>query len=98
MDIGAPIGTPPTLPSDVKLAELTLNRGRWHQPRVAVIIVHFDYADFLEDAIVSVIDQSYRNVECVVVDDGSSPAHRRRAEEITNNFKQFGIRYLQLVD
>lgn len=73
-----------------------MDRSRWHKPRVAVVIAHFDYSDRLEDAIVSVVDQSYDKIECVVVDDASSPAHRSQAEAITKKYRKYGIRYLAL--
>ena len=42
------------------------------QPLISVIIPCFNHAHFLPDAIKSVLNQSYKNTEIIVVDDGSS--------------------------
>jgi hypothetical protein len=40
-------------------------------PLVSVIIVNFNYARYLGDAVASVFHQSYPNIECIVVENGS---------------------------
>jgi glycosyltransferase involved in cell wall biosynthesis len=41
-------------------------------PRISVIITNYNYEAFLPAAIESVLGQTYPNVECIVVDDGST--------------------------
>lgn len=40
--------------------------------RVSVIVINYNYARFLRQAIESCLDQTYENIETIVVDDGST--------------------------
>ena len=42
-----------------------------NQPKVSIIITNYNYWQYLEDAIKSAKDQTYENIEIIVVDDGS---------------------------
>lgn len=53
---------------------------KFRTPHVTIVIPHFDYAEFVGDALQSVLEQSYRNFSCVVVDDCSSSEHAARLE------------------
>ena len=41
-------------------------------PRISIVIVNYNLADYLETAILSVVEQGYPNLELLVVDGGSS--------------------------
>jgi glycosyltransferase involved in cell wall biosynthesis len=45
-------------------------------PRVSVILTSYNYEHFVAEAITSVFRQSYRNLELVIVDDGSKDGSR----------------------
>lgn len=46
------------------------------EPLVSIIINNYNYVDFLQDTIDSALSQTYKNVEVIVVDDGSTDSSR----------------------
>ena len=68
----------------------------WHQPLVSIIVTHHDYSDHLADALHSVIDQTHKNWECVVVDDESSAPHLAKLIEIVEDLNCAKIQIKQL--
>ncbi len=46
------------------------------RPLVSILINNYNYGQFLDDAIMSALDQTYPNVEVIVVDDGSTDNSR----------------------
>ena len=62
---------------------------------VSVIISTYNRSSLLEEAIQSVIEQSYRPVECVIVDDGSTDDSKKVVENLQKkNDSTFSIVYL----
>ena len=55
-------------------------------PLVSVVIPNYNYAQYLSDAIESVLKQTYQNIEIIVVDDGS-----------TDNSREIASRYLDRI-
>ena len=58
-------------------------------PLVSVIIPVFNYDRFLAEAIECVLSQTYRNIEVIVVDDGSTDG----SAEVAKSFAERGVRY-----
>lgn len=46
------------------------------QPRISVIINNFNYGRFVQTAVESALGQTYKNVEIIIVDDGSTDGSR----------------------
>jgi glycosyltransferase involved in cell wall biosynthesis len=65
----------------------TLSRN----PLVSVIIPAYKQAEYLADAIRSVLDQTYTNLEAIVVDD-CSPDH---SAEVVSSFSDTRLRYIR---
>jgi len=62
-----------------------------YQPRVSVIIPSYNHSSFVRQAILSVVTQTYKNIELIVVDDGSTDESRAIIRNLRNqyNFKYF---------
>lgn len=54
-----------------------------YQPLVSVICLCYNHEKYVERAIASVFDQTYDNVELIVVDDASADGSRQRIEKLS---------------
>ncbi len=52
------------------------------RPLVSVICISFNHASFIEEALKSVFNQTYDNVEVIVLDDGSSDDSQRKIKDV----------------
>lgn len=73
-----------------------LDRAQWHKPLISIVVTHHNYSEHLKDALLSVLDQTHENWECVVVDDGSREEHRRAAGAIVEAIGSEKIRLIPL--
>jgi len=60
-------------------------------PKVSVIIPTYNRADFLESSIASVLSQTYKDFEIIVVDDNSCD----RTHEVVKNIKDQRMKYIR---
>lgn len=59
------------------------------EPRVSIVIINWNYARFIADAIHSVRDQSYKNFQCIVIDNGSDDDSVEHILAAIDNHPQF---------
>lgn len=62
--------------------------------KVCVAICNYNHSKYLQESIQSIIDQSYKNLDIVIVDDGS--VDQKSVDQIVSTFDDKRIRYIPL--
>ncbi|MGL4034647.1 glycosyltransferase family 2 protein [Kosakonia cowanii] len=55
-------------------------------PLVTIVIPSYNHAQFIERAIISVFNQTYKNIEIIFIDDGSKDATKEIVEKLQQSF------------
>lgn len=67
------------------------------QPLVSVVIPCYNHESFVQDSIQSVIDQTYENIELIIIDDGSKDSSVEKIQEMLTlcekRFTRFEFRH-----
>lgn len=67
-----------------------------NRPLVSVVIPCYNHEKFVQDSIQSVIDQSYQNIELIIIDDGSKDHSVEKIQQMTaaceSRFSRFEFR------
>ena len=65
-------------------------------PLVTIAIPCYNHEQYVQDSIQSIIDQSYSNIELIIIDDGSKDNSVLKIQELisicTNRFSRFEFR------
>lgn len=62
-------------------------------PLVSIVIPCYNHENFVQECIQSVIDQTYQNIELIIIDDGSKDGSVEKIQEMILLAKQdlFGL-------
>lgn len=63
------------------------------QPLVSVVIPCYNHEEFVQDSIQSVIDQTYKNIELIIIDDGSKDSSVEKIREMIELCQQRFVRF-----
>ena len=64
-----------------------------NQPLVSVVIACYNHERFVQDSIQSVIDQTYQNIELIIIDDGSKDGSVKKIQEMIPTCKERFFRF-----
>ena len=62
-------------------------------PLVSIVIPCYNHEDFVQDSIQSVIDQTYNNIELIIIDDGSKDNSISKIQEMIDSCEQRFVRF-----
>ncbi|MES1964856.1 glycosyltransferase [Psychrobacter sp. AH5] len=62
-------------------------------PLVSVVIPCYNHQDFIQDSIQSVIDQTYQNIELIIIDDGSKDNSVEKIQEMISSCQKRFVRF-----
>lgn len=57
-----------------------------NQPLVSVIIPAYNHEDYIEECVTSVFNQSYENIECIIINDGSKDNTLNELKRLNNTY------------
>lgn len=67
--------------------------NKYEEPLVSVAIPCYNHEQFVQETIQSIIDQTYKNIELIIIDDGSQDNSVRKIHEMIELCKQRFVRF-----
>ena len=67
---------------------MTTDNRHTDNPLVSIIVPSYNHEKYIEEAILSIVNQTYKNIQLIVIDDGSTDGSRKILERLQ---KQYGF-------
>jgi len=64
-----------------------------NEPLVSIVIPCYNHEDFVQDSIQSVIEQTYENIELIIIDDGSKDGSVAKIQQMIESCEQRFVRF-----
>ena len=65
-----------------------------NEPKVSVIVASYNHADFIIDCLDSIVSQTYRNIELIIIDDGSTDDSVSRIDRFVKLHVNFNVKFI----
>lgn len=63
-----------------------LEAGKEEKPLVSICITSYNYSHYIDECIMSVLNQTYKNIELIIIDDDSKDDSRSKLKEYENKY------------
>jgi predicted O-linked N-acetylglucosamine transferase (SPINDLY family)/glycosyltransferase involved in cell wall biosynthesis len=84
-----------TIPTAISAKELAQLKNQLNTPLISVIIACYNHGEYLPEALASIVEQTYKNWECLIVDDGSTDQSVLIAEKLMDKYANYSIKLLR---
>ncbi len=83
---------------DLKIIVKPEDQKGVNNPLISVIIPCYNYAQYLPEAVESVINQTYKNFEIIIVNDGSIDNTKEVAEDLIRKYSDYKIKLINQIN
>lgn len=74
------------MPPNALRSNSNISETSMHNPLVSVVIPSYNHSKYIEKAVLSVIHQTYKNIELIVIDDGSDDGSKKILSDLSQKF------------
>lgn len=80
-----------TYPEDIYMADRLFQLRNAENPLISVIVASYNYENYIKETLDSLVNQTYKNFEVIIVDDGSKDDSVNIIKEYTEKYENFKL-------